>query len=122
MEVEVTVEGESDLMDAVDALATHLPDEVKDLMEQLAKEGKDFMDSKTPVSSGHPESRDRPGYLKSRNQVEVDGLEFTLSNDADYAPYVNYGTRHMHAQPFFEPTVEYLTGEMETVLAQVLEA
>lgn len=113
MEVEVTVEGDSELMDAVDALSTHLPDEVKDLMESLAKEGLDYMNTLTPV---------RSGYLKSRNQVEADGLEFTLSNDASYAPDVNYGTRHMHAQPFFEPTVEYLNGEMETVLAAALEA
>ena len=111
MEVEVTVEGESDLMDAVDGLPERMQKEIEDLMGQLAKEGLDYMDTLTPV---------RSGYLKSRNQVEVDGLAFTLSNDASYAPYVNYGTRFMHAQPFFEPTVEYLGGEMETVLAQVL--
>ena len=112
MEVEVTVEGESELMDAVDALPDRMQKEIEELMGQLAKEGLDYMDNLTPV---------RSGYLKSRNQVEADGLEFTLSNDADYAPYVNYGTRYMHAQPFFEPTVEYLTGEMETVLKAALE-
>jgi HK97 gp10 family phage protein len=112
IDVTVEVEGDEAMIAAIEALADHVPAEVKDLMEQLAKEGHDYMNGLTPV---------RTGYLKSRNQVEAAGLEFTLSNDADYAAAVNYGTRHMPARPFFEPTIEYLSGEMETVLATAFE-
>jgi HK97 gp10 family phage protein len=49
----------------------------------------------------------RTGRLKRATQATTEvhetGIEVELTNDVDYAPYVEYGTRDTRAQPFLRP-------------------
>lgn len=49
----------------------------------------------------------RTGYLRSSIHADsvTAGKEATVSADAPYAAFVEYGTRHMSAQPFLGPAV-----------------
>ena len=48
------------------------------------------------------------GRLRSSIHVTVEDNKITLSAGVDYAPFVEYGTSKMKAQPFLRPAV-YLT-------------
>lgn len=113
MEVEVTVEGEDALIEATAALGAPFLEKISAAMESIGQEGKDLMDSLTPVATG---------YLKSRNSLEIEDMTITLGNDASYAGFVNYGTRFQSAQPFFEPATEYITQELSTAMPELLGA
>src|SRR5215203_3797852 len=58
----------------------------------------------------------RTGYLKSTIASSVSPNLTELYVTADYAGYVNYGTRFMTARPFFTGPVEEQTPEMITEL------
>lgn len=46
------------------------------------------------------------GFMRDHIHYEADLPNGgTLSSDADYSGFVNYGTVHMAAQPFWEPTL-----------------
>lgn len=47
------------------------------------------------------------GYLMGSIDASTDGVSFCEAEaTADYAQYVEYGTVHMDAQPYFEPALE----------------
>jgi HK97 gp10 family phage protein len=50
----------------------------------------------------------RSGYLRSSMQVQMQdsGMTAKIYPTADYAPYVEYGTRFMDAQPYMRPSFE----------------
>jgi len=58
----------------------------------------------------------RTGYLKSTIASSVSPNLTELYVTADYAKFVNYGTRRMAARPFFTGPVEEQTPEMITEL------
>lgn len=47
----------------------------------------------------------RTGRLAASNSVSVAGGLGTVRNTVRYAPYVEYGTRYMRAQPFLRPAL-----------------
>jgi HK97 gp10 family phage protein len=46
-----------------------------------------------------------------------DDMTAIVGAAANYSVYVNYGTRFMAAQPFFEPGVEATRGEFDAIMA-----
>lgn len=112
LEVHVTFSGVEELENAIADLATRVPGRIEEEMKSIGDGAKNFMDAHTPVKTGK---------LKSGNQVEVTRLEMTVSNNVEYAPYVNYGTRYMSAHPFFEPTLEYIMRQLGHDLERALQ-
>lgn len=50
----------------------------------------------------------RTGKLKKSIKVyKINGKTYRIRVGAFYGIYVNYGTRHMAAQPFYEPGIEW---------------
>jgi len=47
----------------------------------------------------------RTGHLRSNSEVEGDGGNSLIKFNAEYAAYVELGTRKMAAQPFLTPAV-----------------
>lgn len=83
---------------ALEAANDRTADQMVDLMQQLCPVG--------PDRDGHTHLRDtirKVGDAGSERRAIVVGDE---SEGVDYARYVNYGTRHMAAQPFVEPAQE----------------
>ena len=52
------------------------------------------------------------GYLQSSINYYVDGQSLILQADADYTSFVEYGTYKMGAQPFLEPAIAQVQGEI----------
>lgn len=46
------------------------------------------------------------GFLKGSVSSRIEGTRGVVTVGAEYGPYVNYGTRRMAAQPFFDNAVE----------------
>ena len=51
-----------------------------------------------------------------------DDMTAVVGAAADYSVFVNYGTRYMPAQPFFDKGVETTRGEFEPIMAAELNA
>jgi HK97 gp10 family phage protein len=64
----------------------------KHLAEDVAAEAR----SNAPVRTGH---------LRDSISVEVDGDTVIVQASADYAGYVELGTRHQRAEPFLMPAL-----------------
>ena len=49
----------------------------------------------------------RTGFMHNSTEAErVNDLEWITGNEAEYSPFVNYGTRDQTAKPFVEPSVD----------------
>jgi hypothetical protein len=66
----------------------------RELTEKVAEKGAEFVKQEAPVLTGHLKSTVR---AVKRNQHRTDVVV-----EADYAPYVNNGTRRQAANPFFD--------------------
>lgn len=91
-------------VDHLDAILSGTAREVsKDVAELL----RDHARSLAPV---------RTGYLKSSIQIHgLGGTSYRVSVGAHYGKFVEYGTRYMHAQPFFTPAVELARREAKVI-------
>ena len=58
------------------------------------------------LSDSHQRVAVKTGHLKATGHVTNDGLRAEIGYDADYAIYVEQGTRHMAAQPFLRPAFD----------------
>jgi hypothetical protein len=66
----------------------------RELTEKVAEKGAEFVKAEAPVLTGHLRSTVK---AVKRNQHRTDVVV-----EADYAGYVNYGTRRQAANPFFD--------------------
>ncbi|RFA36228.1 hypothetical protein CAI16_05415 [Virgibacillus dokdonensis] len=83
----------------VDALERGLKEraEAKDVQKAIqinASEMQSKAQNYAPVKSGN---------LKRKIQIDVRGLTGRVASTAEYAPYVEWGTRFMDAQPHLRP-------------------
>lgn len=63
----------------------------------------------------------RTGYMKSsiiRERIGLGSHKVTVG--APYGIYVNYGTRHMRAQPFWEPAINQARLDMKAEIRKML--
>jgi HK97 gp10 family phage protein len=61
------------------------------------------------LSESHDDVPVKTGHLKSTGHiVEVSPTRAEIRYDADYALYVEEGTRHMRAQPFLKPAFDHV--------------
>lgn len=78
--------------------------QIDSIMDQSVKEIVEEMKTKVPVDSGR--------LRNSISSEKVDDYSYVVRASADYAPYVEFGTIHTPAQPFFQPVVDKKYNEM----------
>ena len=85
---------------------------LQDVKTVVKKRGADLQKgSMRAAPVGTPESTGIPGYvggtLKRSIGIEISdgGMTAAVEPSAEYAPYVEYGTRFMSAQPYLRPTL-----------------
>lgn len=94
--------------DRVDSTRRRMVDEVEKAVERAARNIEGGAKARAPV---------RTGNLRASISAESTGaMEWTVSVAAEYAAYVNYGTRHTAPNPFFTQAVE---AEMSKFIAEV---
>jgi HK97 gp10 family phage protein len=60
------------------------------------------------------------GFLQSSIYASVDGMQLELGATADYASFVEFGTRFMSAQPFLRPAFDGWINEAERAFKDVI--
>lgn len=89
---------------ALRAMAENLPQMAADATEELLTDAEGFATSIVVV---------RTGYLRSTiGHRMLAPLEGELFAEADYAIFVEEGTRYMEARPFLRPAMENLMMDM----------
>jgi HK97 gp10 family phage protein len=59
----------------------------------------------------------RTGFLRDSIGCDIEGLDLTLYAGADYASYVEFGTRRMSAEPFLRPAFDAYSNSLVDALA-----
>ena len=130
-----------DLDQGLKALATEVPDYLKDdLIFELATEARKLVSLRAPIYGGnyanYPQYDEigprKPGTLKAGVESSKRGDEFNVTSEAidpwtaeDYAPKIEFGWG-VEPQPFFEPSIEALEealifGGMGDIMEYILE-
>lgn len=99
---EITFSGFKEFRDRIDLALLEVPREALKIMYGSATRLKNKTQQNTPVLTGYLRSRVQVRWLSEAGEEIV----YELFNDAEYAAYVEFGTTHMHAEPFFNPSVE----------------
>jgi len=112
--VEVEVEGIDKLIRMLENAQRSLVDELDALIDSAAKLVWDTAVTLVPV---------RTGRLKNSIRIEETGrpMERVVragGDEAPYAPYVEYGTSRMAAQPFLCPSAEARGPEIEQLILE----
>lgn len=77
--------------------------EVRQAVESNGKELKSRMGKFAYFEKGY-QSGDTKRSMQAH--MSTDGLSVTVGPTTEYAPYLEYGTRYMEAQPFVRPAFE----------------
>lgn len=64
----------------------------------------------------------RTGYLRSTIYAEVRDWVVMIGAEATYALFVEFGTRHMRAQPYLWPALQEYLPELEEMICQAIDA
>ena len=57
-----------------------------------------------------------------RGMMRAENLEWTIGPVTEYAPFIEYGTRHMQARPFLVPALEDERPRLQSALEQLMKA
>lgn len=95
---------------------------IKRLAYQIAEEVKGRVKERTPVDT----SRLRDGWHYKIRQIEGYGIEITIINNVEYAPYVEYGHRqgkngYVKGAKMLTLTLEELDDKLEQKLEKMLK-
>lgn len=93
-------------------IATRLNEsKISGILQEVGNYGVSVAKANTPVVTGK---------LRDGNKMQVSGLTLELSNDVEYAAYVNGGTSRQRAQPFFDNAVESTAQKLQQDLSKNL--
>ena len=103
--LKITIDGIADTKNFIKRLSEAEMRESKKLLKSVAADIQRKAMRTVPVDTGN---------LKRSILVDVsdDGKEATVTATADYAAYVEYGTRKMTARPFMRPAAEEVAKEL----------
>ncbi|WP_337861465.1 HK97-gp10 family putative phage morphogenesis protein [Nitrososphaera sp.] len=107
----IRVKGAKEAAQVLRDFAASIDQVIEEDVKKIAPPALEHANSLTPV---------RTGYLRSRNQVSVDGKTLTLGNDAPYARLVHDGTSRQMPQPFISPVREELARLAPGIVSQDL--
>lgn len=110
-DIKVTVTGFDELGRALDASDQALDEGMTEALQELANDIEDKCTALCPVDTG---------ALQASIDVQVSGDILTAVAGEDYATFVDQGTIHMDAQPFFEDPIDELVDQFRGDLEQKL--
>ncbi len=109
--ITVTITGFDEIGTALDTSEQTLDDDVSETLQELANEIESTTTGLCPVDTG---------ALQASIDVQVSGDTLTAVAGEDYASFVDQGTIHMDAQPFFEDPIDQLVDQYRADLEQKL--
>lgn len=98
--------------DNTDQALRHVRQAVRDSFNEMSIVGEAKIKQETP---------ERTGHLKSQNETEQHGDELWFVNDAEYAPYVEYGTYKMNANPFMRRGIANAASDFSRIIVKNLK-
>lgn len=109
---ELKIEGVDELMKALKKNVKL--DDVKRVVKQNGSELQTAAERVVPVDTG---------TLKRSIGLEIkdSGLTAEVEPTAEYAPYVEYGTRYMRAQPYLRPSLERQEGQFKADMKKLVK-
>jgi HK97 gp10 family phage protein len=112
LEINLTLEGAENLQQALESLDDTLQRNIQQWLERWAMEVREYARSLAPV---------RTGRLRGSIYAKTSGWEAQIGAEASYAIFVEFGTRHIQAQPFLHPAVEEYMPRLEEILLEALD-
>jgi HK97 gp10 family phage protein len=108
----VQVEGLDDLLSRFDSMVNNLSQEIGNALLDIADTIVSNAQGSAPVDTG--ELRDDISIVDSSD------TSITITSGAGYSGFVEYGTRYMSAQPFFEPAINQAQGQIGPIISDAV--
>lgn len=101
---------------ALERLIAQFPDELEEVVEVTGRNVEENMKILAPVKTGNLE-----GSIESRKENPAERHERVVGPTAEYAIFVEFGTRHMAAQPYVTPAAEAETQPFKDAIVALIE-
>jgi HK97 gp10 family phage protein len=108
----VTIEGSKKIIHVLTQISSGLPGTVSTVLGTVARTTTDQMKKTAPVDTGN---------LRNNISFSVSGTTATISSDAEYSGFVNYGTKYTRAQWFFTNGVEFAQQRLKQMFIDELK-
>lgn len=112
IEIAITVEDAENLQQALQCLDDAVQRNIQEQLERWAMEVREHARALAPV---------RTGRLRNSIYAKTSGWTVEVGASAEYAIFVEFGTRHMQAKPFLRPAVEEYLPMLETAVLNALD-
>jgi HK97 gp10 family phage protein len=112
MSLSVEIEGADEIVSKLQNISDSLTRNIGAALREGAQLIVDSAQANAPVDTG---------FLRDSIQVaEESDTSVTVVAEAEYAAFVEYGTRFMSAQPFFEPAIEEAKQQIQQLLRDAI--
>ena len=112
MATSIEVEGADDAISRLNNLADSLTRQVASALQEAADIFIENAQTNAPVDTGF--MRDNITVIDSSD------TSITITSEAGYSGFVEYGTRKMDSQPFFEPAIDQSVPEIQQVIVDAI--
>ncbi|HGO3282467.1 TPA: HK97-gp10 family putative phage morphogenesis protein [Staphylococcus aureus] len=107
------------LIEHFDDMNNHIDDDVNEVLKNLAVEG-------AKLAKENAERVMNKGYWTGNLWREIESaknrdLEYSITSNAGYSGFLEYGTRYMEAEPFMWPVYLRIQKELVKDLKELLE-
>lgn len=107
------------LIEHFDDMNNHIDDDVNEVLKNLAVEG-------AKLAKENAERVMNKGYWAGNLWREIESaknrdLEYSITSNAGYSGFLEYGTRYMEAEPFMWPMYLRIQKELVKDLKELLE-
>ena len=106
--VRLIITVDNPLQGMFESLAVKLQTQMQNVLDQNGSEIVSYAQSIVPVHTG---------FLRDSIQYHVEGTVLYVLAAAYYAKYVEYGTRHMKAEPYMRPALDNQLPQLRADLA-----
>ena len=113
VEISVDIDGVEEFKTTMQKFDSGMQRHVHRQLASWAADVKALARKLVPVKTGHLQSSI---YAKIREWIAEIGAEAT------YALFVEFGTRHMQAQPYLYPAIQEHLPELERIICEALDA
>jgi HK97 gp10 family phage protein len=126
MAINIHIEGMDEVLKELREAPREARRLVADVLKRAAREIQQDARSRCPVETGTLQRSIRYSVSKKKLEGRVYAGGRVSGRDAFYAPFVEYGTKTAHAQPFLFPAArareEQTKEELEEALLKAMEA
>jgi HK97 gp10 family phage protein len=120
MEIEVKVEGFEELTERLETINDELKSELNEAIEEVSESIRDDAKQAAPVDTGTL-MRSIKSVLESMGTYIAKGI---VGTNVEYAPYQEFGTQKMQAQPYLRPALDrnrsYIIQRLEEAVQNVV--